>query len=231
MAQIPRSFYGVVDGHNTFMVGPMVFSIPPGNYNVDTFLTTLNGLISGICFQPIIFNRKTGKYTIYTYADSMTFPASSRLQPLFGFPDGTTTVSTDPSGEITSSQVVNLSGLSTVYVTTSLVHSGLGDGYDNTLSTIFVNNSVDFSNVIYQNTQVDRTALPLVSSKDNTLQNFDINIKILDEYGSSVDTNGQDVRLVVLTWRQDDLYPLLKSYIEVRLNEISDNLLKNSTQN
>ena len=222
---IPRSFYGVETGHNTFRLDLITYTIEAGNYSVDTFLSAVNTAISGN--GVMTFTRKTGKYIITTLASQLIFPASSKLQNMFGFPSDTISVN-GVGGVITSSIVVNLSGLSTVYITTNLVNSGKGDGYDNTLSTIFVNNSVDFSNIVWYNPQIEHTALPLnlSNAKQTTMINYDINLKILDELGNTVDTNGQDIRLVLSTWRDNDIYSLLKNYIGVRLSEIENGLIR-----
>ena len=222
---IPRSFYGVESGHNTFRLDAITYTIDLGNYSVDTFLASVNTAISGNGVMS--FTRKTGKYTITTPASQLIFPITSRLQTFFGFPSATTLVN-GISGTITSTIVVNLSGLSTVYITTNLVNSGKGDGYDNTLSTIFVNNSVDFSNIVWYNPQIQNTALPLNigTGKQVNMINYDINLKLLDEIGNTVDTNGQDIRLVLATWRDNDMYSLLKNYIGVRLSEIENGLIR-----
>ena len=124
-AQIPFSFNSINATNNTFQIrpfsnpnspiGPYVFTIPPGNYGIDSLLIVLNAVDSP--YTVFSYSQTTNLFTVQRndlinpnfYLD---FP-DSLLAGMIGFNKGTTQSS---SSTIVAPQVSSLTGSFSVYI-------------------------------------------------------------------------------------------------------------------
>ena len=86
-AEIPSGFYNIRSPFNTFVVGGITYTVPPGNYTISSLLSTMSSLISAtslgfatinnkiyLGFVPVISN--PGPQTISTTTGASTLPLS-----------------------------------------------------------------------------------------------------------------------------------------------------------
>lgn len=210
---IPKSFLLVNSPANTFKLDATTYTIPVGNYSIESFLTEVNSQITP---DTIAFSSLTGKITLTSTASELIFPATSKLHKLFGFDAGSTNAI---STTLTSDHIVNFQSLTHVRVICDVVsHRGHGS---NVLHTFYTNTAPDFSVIFYENPQIHELGKIMTnthSEDDDKMITHEIGFKLLDGDGNVVNLNGLDWELCVKTWREPgDIYPMLKAYFRIKL--------------
>jgi hypothetical protein len=208
---IPKSWYLIPNtNENFFYLGATKISLPVGNYTVNTFLETVNNLIAP---SLIVFSATTGKFTITSSAGSISFPADSRINQLFGFAQGSTT---NFAGTIISPSIVNFQSINTLYICLDIVRDN-SYGIANCLYSLPVTNTVDYSYVTFQNSSVVDTSKHLSIPKSNSDAVLDLKVSILDEELQIVDLNGVDMTLTFKTWEFRDFYRVQKALLDLTI--------------
>ena len=198
---IPRSYYLIRPGQNRAILlldgVEHPFEIPPGNYNADNFSETLLAILNGIdATFTITFSLITGKYT-YGYSGqgtaSFKFEDPSRLGHQMGFDE----ISTNHfvNGSLTSANVVNFVSTSTLFL-----HSDMVDGSTSILQEVYADNSVPFSNLVY-NCRVPG----MYSKKMKNTRSSVFSFSLCDEHDKEVDLNGHDICVTLLLYQKEDL--------------------------
>ena len=210
---IPRSYYLVRSGQNKailILAGvEHPFEIPPGNYNADNFSETLLAILNGI--SPgftITFSTITGKYT-YSYAGvgtvafKLTDP--SRLGHQMGFDE----ISENHfvGGILQSKNVVNFVSTSTLFL-----HSDMVDDSTDILQEVYADNSVPFSNLVY-NCRVPGLYAKKLRNNTSSLFNF----SLCDEHDKEVDLNGHDICITLILYHKEDLTKTFQKGFEALL--------------
>lgn len=198
--QVPKSFYLVQSGKNTFQLNSTTYTIPVGNYSCAQFVTAVNNLItpSTIAYAPL-----TGKMTISSSAATITIP--SRLCRLFGLQQGTSSIS---AGTLVGTNVVNFTICSQLWLLSDVSYDGSIGAYSNTIYHINVNTSADMSYITWDNPDPRSTGkiLTTFSGTQNRQDIFrTVEFRILDEDEAPVDFNGLDVSIVLLTFFEPPL--------------------------
>ena len=105
---LPKTYYNVENGSNTFVLTGNTYTIPQGFYSVSSVVSSVNSLITpnSVAFSPL-----TGlmTFTSTTGGNTLSFPSTSRLWKILGF----TQASTNSFSSLTlvSSNICNLSAI------------------------------------------------------------------------------------------------------------------------
>ena len=228
---IPRSYYLVRSGQNRgILIIDAVehpFEIPPGNYNVDNFSESLLAILNRIATpapgMPVAFTITysgiTGKYT-YGYTGPGTvafkFEDPSRLGHQMGFNE----VSVNPfvaTGSpatmlLTSANVVNFVSTSTLFL-----HSDMIDDGTDILQEVYADNSVPFSNLVY-NCRVPEMYAKKLRNNTSSLFNF----SLCDEHDKEVDLNGHEILFTLILYHKEDLTKTFQKGFDALLRAQAD---------
>jgi hypothetical protein len=217
-ASIPVSYYCIQNTFNTFTLfegsSQVVVTMTPGNYNINSFSTILQGLLNlnspnGYTYQvkyPVSYTQPdTGKFVFSvsnTGSIGFIFPPESPIADQFGFDIGETVYF--DSGFLTSQNVVSFIPENAIFI-----HSNIVDGENDSdvLQEIYSNNSIPFSLCTYVNPD------PLSNSKkilSNKVRN--VSFSITNEYNQPLYLNGQDILLTIMLYKDSDFYEKTTSF-------------------
>ena len=73
-AEIPSGFYNIRSPFNTFVVGGVTYTVPPGNYTTDSLLSTMNSLINS---TSLVFTTNNNRYSLSTTIINQTGGSAS----------------------------------------------------------------------------------------------------------------------------------------------------------
>jgi len=209
---IPRSYYLVRAGYNRAKViidgVSNEFEVPPGNYNVNNFATLLLAILAPFGTFTMTFSTITGKYTYgYTPAAAVAFVFEdpSRLGHQMGFDE----VSENHlvNGTLTSANVVNFVSTSTLFL-----HSDMVDDGTSILQEVYADNSIPFSNLVY-NCRVPGMYSKRMKNSKSTVFSF----SLCDEHDHTVDLNGHDICVTLLCYQKEDLTKTFQKGFEALL--------------
>lgn len=234
-AQIPKTYYLVDEGYNSFTWTPTVgvavdYYIPAGNYTFNSFATMWNTVCaaSGLTIETsgtdpaalhgsVPFNTLSdGLFRLSGSADgTLTFPTDSQLPLILGFSEPISIVA---GTYTTSTQVVDFTATSQIYITCDKA-AGVAAGADEKsgmLSHFFVNQIPDLSFVTFTNPAPIDTARVMQNEAvvDPTPRLVYANFSITGDGYSSLDLHGHDVDLVVMTYCEHDYWTLFKYYVQ-----------------
>ena len=220
---IPRSYYLVREGQNKFIFNlnsvDYPLTVPKGNYNVQNFRTMFIDLIKTATGANLTmaFDQITGKYEYHitpaakTQGDfamaSIRLESPSRLGHQLGFDE--VSINTFVSGLLTSKNVVNFVSTSTLFL-----HSDMVDDQTSILQEVYSDNSVPFSNLVYQ------CKFPTMYTKTlRTASSSTFNFSLQDEHGLEVDLNGHQMLFTLLLYRKENLGELIKKVAAIFVPE------------
>lgn len=236
-ASIPKSFYMIQEGSNTFLLGEdgefgafTTCTIPPGNYEASTFIVVLQTLLNTssphewtytIAQPDIQIEADTGKLTYSVVGNEgvqpiIAFNNGSYLYEQMGFAASSTNTFEDDT--LTSTYAINLNRESTLYLHSSLVQSDDSD----VLIEIFAAGSPDFANITYQCTA------PELYSKTMRQTGSSYDFRLCNEDGKEIQLNGGDIQLTVCCYRRTRTLENIDKYMTA---QILDHFEKNRTQN
>ena len=220
-ANIPVSYYLVQSGFNTFTlqegVTSVTVTIPVGNYSASSFATVVPPLLNSaspnhwtyIMTLPNSFTQvSTGKYTFTVSGNSSqpSFIFTDNVNELFGFRANST--ATFVGNQLTSENVLKF-----ILEDTLLLHSDICDNGDNSiLQEIFSNNSQSFSNITFQNPDIE-----CYSRRLRTNESSVYSFSITNEYGRGINLNGLNVVFTIVLFRRQNFTDIFKKYIKYQL--------------
>ncbi len=212
-ASIPKTFYLIANGRNTFVLREGVLSatitIPNGNYSRQQFAFTLQTGLNAMSpnawlYRIIVPSPKggdNGKYRyLVTLADGVTptpsqpsfvLPRTSSPALPMGFPIDTTV--TFVAGVLDSTNITLLQATDVIYIIADCV-SNNGTGILQDLNTV----TPDFSAIIYQvgdSGGVKANRRQLVSNQTNGFR-----FKLTNVYNETLDLNGLECQFSLLFW-------------------------------
>lgn len=225
-AQIPKSYYLVKSGHNTIECNGKTYTLPVGNYTYRTFATELPLLVAaedgkttlGSVLTVVTTNTtRDGKIGL-TATGPMTIQWSAALGPLFGYATTATMPVTLSTSTTYGPNVVNFAAISQCWVLSSAVAAvSAGEQFSGVLSHFFVNESPDLSYVQYQNPAPRDTgkqlAMPSTQREIMQMVGPTFAFRLCGDDGSALELNGLSPELVLVTWREDDLFGLVQNAV------------------
>jgi len=206
-AQIPKTYYLIQSGKNTFQLDSTTYTIPIGNYQIRDFISQINTLVTPSVFA---YNTKTSKISLTSSASSITV-SSQRLRKIFGLTSTVTAI----SGSVTFPSICCMAATGQIWICTNLVtNDGTGVVVGNALSHFFCNSQSDLSYVIYDNPYPPLSSRPLAFVQPGDGQGdmaVDVQFFILDDTEERLDLNGLGVDFVIVTYYEEpSLYPLIQ---------------------
>lgn len=225
-ANIPITYYLIPDGYNTFVLTErktgvntsVTITVPPGNYNVNSFASIVGALLTAaspnvwtytITFPNSFTSTQTGKFTfsvtgpVVGNGDTATFTINNSMTEQFGFD-----TSVSFSSTVTSTNVVNF-----IPETSILLHSDIvNDGDSDVFQEMFNNNSSPLSNCVY--------VCPDVlgySKKLRTNQASIYSFSLTDEHTRPLNLNGVNCIFTMILFKQDTFTEMFRDYLKLFL--------------
>ena len=232
-ASIPKSFYNVPSGYNTFVLREFdgvttanaTITIPPGSYTRINFQSTLATLLTnaspdGLTYTvsyPASTEADTFHYTFNVnvgsaYDVSFIFSARSPYRQM-GFDVGTylfTDISLTNS-ELESVNAINLSYILRAYIKTNLV----SDATDSILEELLNFGSFPANSVMsYQQVNFDMNSRAYNPSNKNSW-----NFVLQDAFGQEIDLNGISWAFSVVFYQRNKIHELHRNELEMANEE------------
>jgi len=231
---IPKSFYSVQKGQNTFIVReiydnpPLItnhtITVPEGNYSINSFITTLKALFlaEGLTEYNIIQENSkiqgvTGKLT-FTHENAPTHVGvfifeNSNISDLMGFDRNSTNSFSAPNIEgieiLISTNIVNFQAESQIYL-----HSDICLSHnDDILLSVFGTGEPYLSNIIFENQDLEAYSKPILRRDSNNFHFY-----ITNEYGNPILLNGVDMLITLIVYEKVDMYELIKTFMQYQMS-------------
>ena len=213
-AQIPKSWYLIQAGFNTFTLkegtSSATVTISAGNYTATNFTTVLsNALIAaspGHFTYSTSFSNVTAKYTWTVSGNGVVQPqflVGSNINEQLGFTKDTTV--TFSGDRLTSSNVVCFQLEPTLFLHSSCVGNNSGD---NVLQH-FYSHAADFTNIVYEMNDLESNSKKLVGNSTT------FNFYLTDENGVMIDLNGLNIVMTLMFWKKDNFHEKINKYLDV----------------
>jgi len=173
----PMSFYVINESNNQLFYNNTSFTFPVGNYSVTELRNQLKTISD---FTDVQYSRVTNKLKILS-SNSFTIHSTSTCLKLLGL---TKQSHVSVNNEITSDSVVNISGISSIYIHSNLLTKSIDSrrgGYSNLLSRVPINairnGFLNFSpDNIFRSQIANRTVDYIqISIEDDEENNIDFN--------------------------------------------------------
>ena len=220
-ASIPKSYYLIEDGANTFILqeGATSFfvSMPFGNYTRNSFVSQLQTSLNLVGNWTYTVNLSNYQQSAETGLLYFTVVNNNNVQPAFIFGDTMfepmgfdANSSNSFVGNILNSvNVINLQKESTVFI-----HSNIcANETDNVLQEVCTSNTSDYGYLIYQNPNVHHY------SKTITNVNNIYNFYLTDENGREINLHGRNWVMTMCLYHEDDMNAMVKKYIQWRVSK------------
>jgi hypothetical protein len=224
---IPKSYYAVQNGYNTFTLSEngssITITVPQGNYTRKGFanqLTTLmiaasatlgNNFTYSVTYPKNSFVVDTGFYN-YTVSNNGTvqpefiFGSQSEnfIYLCMGFNPSSTNVFV--ANSLSSVNVINLQAEDAIFV-----HSDVCVNYNNNiLQEIFSNGGpLSYSIINWFNPNIAAYSKKLAGNQDNIFRFY-----ITNEDGVNINFNGVNVQFTLLFYHEDSIFNRLKAFMQ-----------------
>lgn len=237
-AQIPVSYYVIGLGANTFTLtegnSSIVISIPPANYNVFSFASTVGGLLTSnspngytytISYPNTYTSPDTGLFTYQVNSIartvSLTFPARSPISEQFGFVTASTNYF-NVNGlvqTLTSTNVVNFTPENSLYIRCNFCDGESTSEQSDVLFAVYGSNVQPYSTITYIN------PCPLDTSKRLISRDRNLVFSICDENSQAIYMNGGNIQMSLLFYKDNTVNTSIEEYIamKTRLLELDVN--------
>jgi hypothetical protein len=181
-AEIPNSFYLINSTNNTIIVNSITYTIPPGNYNINSLMTAIKTVLP-VGFT-LTYNSTYLKYT-FGYTTTFTISKYSTINKIIG--GSTTGGMVSLANSLTLPFVVNLLPIPRINIhSRQLLFGNFNQGDTSSDMFLSIQNNGGLGNMILYN---NITGLIYKFEGDN-LSNIDI--RITDDYNNELDLNSQD---------------------------------------
>lgn len=223
---IPKSYYLVENGHNTFTlvedVTNTVITMDVGNYDRRSFANVLtdklntlspNGWVYSITYPSKLSSADTGKYTFSVSGNTshpqFVFPNSSKLYEPCGFNFGSTNVFTDVSGVSTlvSVNVIKLQREDTLLINSDICSN---DNSTGVLQEVFsATNDPNYCNIVYTMNDLEICSKKLTNASAKIFR-----FTITDENFNVINLNGLNVTIVLVVYRSNRVSLMLSQFLK-----------------
>lgn len=224
-ASIPKSYYLISEGSNTFILNETgndtIITLPNGNYSRSSYRaqleTSLNaGSPNGWTYTVTIPNSsQTGETGHYTF----NVANNGGIQPYFAFVENSiheasgfqpNSINYFVGDQLISSDVVKLQREDALFI-----HSDMcSNGSDDILQEIYTFDSIDFSNIVFINQDVEAYS-KLITNKNSHVFRF----YLTDDFSNEINLNGQNMNFTIMLYKKDDTLKLIRDFIKIKLLE------------
>jgi len=220
-ASIPKSYYLIEDGLNTFTLiedeDEIIITIPPGNYNRRSFSVVLQNLLNDASALDIVYtisyantnqSEDDGKYT-FTVSDN------NDVQPIFQFSTNDDAHEAMGFNAESSNQFVNDELKSTNVIRlfiedTIFIHSNICQNEnDNILQEIYTGGNLTFSSILFENKCPEYYAKNMSYNTSKVFKFY-----LTDENDLEIDLQGQNFVCTLKVYRENNMYQLVKDFIQ-----------------
>jgi hypothetical protein len=207
-ASIPKSFYAINEGRNSFTLieddVSIIITVKPGNYSRQSFalilqsllrLNSINGLLYTISYPNINRECDDGKYK-FSVSGNIGYQPIILLNDYLYEPMGFNKISSNQfvDGLLFSTNVSNQNPEATL-----ILHSDLVTGHNSHLKSLMTTTTNSFDYIIFQNNTISETSKHMNMSKSNVY-----NFQLTDEAGIELPLNGLNMVFVVLVYRKEN---------------------------
>lgn len=219
-ANIPKSYYVVESGENTFTLteggGNLTVTLPAASYNrINLKVALKTALEAAGAFTYTITSSSTsteGDTGFLTFAVSgnggvqPTFTFSGYLWEQLGFEDSTTYTFSGDS--LVSPNVIKLIKEDSIFIHSDICY---GSTNDNILQEIFASSNPDYTNIVFANHSVDHYSKNMVTNNANVFQ-----FSLQNEDGGAINLNGQNWNMTICVYKQENrLLDFLKGAVKL----------------
>jgi hypothetical protein len=195
----PNSLYNINETNNLLSItsayignvpqnSGVNYTIPVGNYNANTLISTLLGLLpSGF---NIMFNTITNKFT-FSYSQTFSINSTSTIFQVLGFKSNTTYLST--SNSIIMPYTCNFNGIEQINILLTSVNTNNIDSYAGTKSSIIqpVTIPLNSNQILFQKTNEYNFMIT-----QDLLD--DLKIELRDSYNNLINLNNQHWNMTLM---------------------------------
>jgi hypothetical protein len=224
---IPKSYYLVPEGENTFVVmddgTEITVTIPPGNYSITSFIYVLTNIFQNhaehlnhysVTFPNSKIQAQTGKMTfVHTntnHSSSFVF-GDNHLAEVMGFERGSTNTFVINGNQTTlvSKNVCNFQRESTLFL-----HSDVASNEkDDILLEMFASGNPDLSNINFENQGNLEEHSKLITNSQNNSYKF----YITDEYDKGINLNGVNMLITLCFYQKTNVNRLIRGFIKYKM--------------
>lgn len=219
-ASIPKSFYLIQNGYNTFTLRELgvdyTVTLTPGNYNRKSLKITLQTILNDTSFNNWTYNISiptsnevdTGKLTFSVSNNSSNqpsfiFPTTGNIYEVLGFEAGST--NNFINDNLISQNVIKLQKEDTIYI-----HSDIAGGSTSTLLQDIHAEAIDFDHIVFRNTIPELYNKPI-----NTTYNNIYRFYLTNENDELLNLNGLNWSMTLLVFKKDSFIEDLKQHIKI----------------
>lgn len=242
-SQIPVSYYVIGSGANTFTLtegnSSVTITIPPANYNVFSFSTTVGALLTSsspngytytITYPNAYTSPDTGllTYTVNSIAKtvSFTFPAKSPISEQFGFVTASTNYFSVNGlvQTITSTNVVNFTPENSLYIRCNFCDGESTSEQSDVLLAVYGSNVQPYSTITFTN------PCPLETSKRLTSRDRNLSFSVCDENAQPIFMNGGNIQMTLMFYKDITVNTSIEEYIAMKTRllelDVEENMQK-----
>ena len=225
-ASIPKSYYMIEKGYNTFYIQELgisyLVSLNIGNYSKNIWLVEIARALNAATSHNVLwvytvsFNTIIGKI-IYSVSGNTGQPSiitSDNLYEQLGLNKNSLTTFT--SNTLTSTNVMKLQLEDCLKIVCDGVSSSIANN-SGILQDVLVNTQ-DYSAITFQQYSIDLNSRRLQPTKNNVFR-----FSICNENLRVIDLNGLNVNYTVLFYKKDDTSLIQKEYIKIKTLEKLNN--------
>lgn len=231
-ASIPKSYYLIISGSNTFTLtentSSVTITITPGNYTRSSFASTLQSLLNSNSPNHYTYSITSNNMST-TYDQGIFYfsvSGNSGIQPIFTF----TTYLYEQLGfnektsyQFSSNSLQSINVTNLTQETTLFLHSNMSinEGGDNVLQEIYATGEQTFSYINFINPIPYEYSKILTNDKSNSFT-----FTLTDENGNEINTNGININFTIMIYKSNDILNMIKMFLKyITLNNDQNNLL------
>lgn len=211
-ASIPKSYYSIQDGQNTFIVkegaSEYTVTIPEGTYSIKEFLTVLKTRIELVASNTytITFNYQTGKIKFASSNPVTTWFLifGDHMYNRLGFEKNSTNGSA--IGVINSDNVIDMSPESDLFIRSDII-SGGSDANEDIFYDIQAGNVVPFGRIQVIDADPQQHSRVLNNTQDT------YRFHLTDEFGNPINLNGINWTATILFFKKSSIPQKIKDFI------------------
>jgi hypothetical protein len=225
-ANIPKTFYQVQAGFNTFTLiegaSNITVTVPAGTYSRSSFATAMSALLTASSANSFTYavsipnttaSPETGKFTFSVTGNGATQPAfrfsSQNIYEQFGFPANST--SSFVGNTLVSSNVCNMSSENCLFIHSDICYNPVSG--DNILQELYTGGIVYNSFINFSNQNVEYYAKPIY--KKSTVYEF----ALTDEASNPINLNGINMLITLVLFKTSRTNNMLEDFIRYKVNK------------